>query len=106
MFRSTICASILVTLATLAPLAAARGQAIEDRAGRQRLVFHNDSESYARGEGIVCKSDGEQPVRGRKFVVAIGATLECEAPQAAVDYRVFRNSGSGVIESEGRIEVE
>lgn len=135
MFRSTIRFSIFATFAASIPLSAAHAQVVAairpgpgatvqiagaallperlDLAGNQRLVFRNDSASYARveldlarGEGIVCSSDGDQPVRGRKFVVAIGASLECEAPLAAVDYRVFRNSGSGVIESEGRIEVE
>lgn len=135
MFRSTIRFSIFATFAASIPFSAAHAQTVAavqpapgatvqiagaallperlDLAGNQRVVFRNDSSSYARveldlarGEGIVCTSDGEQPVRGRKFVVAIGASLECEAPLAAVDYRVFRNSGSGVIESEGRIEVE
>jgi hypothetical protein len=134
MFRSTIRFSIFAALAASTPLSAAHAQAVDaiqpgaatvqiagaallperlDLAGGQRLVFRNDSASYARvelelahGKGILCASDGDAPVRGRKFVVAIGASLECEAPQAAVDYRVFRNSGSGVVESEGRIEVE
>lgn len=129
MFRSTIRFSIFAALAAVTPLSAAHAQAVSagatvqiagaallperlDLAGNQRLVFRNDSSSFARveldlahGDGIVCASDGEQPVRGRKFVVAIGASLACEAPQAGVDYRVFRSSGSGVVESEGRIEV-
>ncbi len=134
MFRSTIRFSVFAALAASTPLSAAHAQSIDavqpgaatvqiagaallperlDLIGSQRLVFRNDSASYARveldlahGEGIVCASDGERPLRGRKFVVAIGASLECEAPNAAVAYRVFRSGAGGVVESAGRIEVE
>jgi hypothetical protein len=78
----------------------------------QHLVFHNDSAGMARveldlerGEGIVCGSTGEQPAKGRKFVVASGADLECEAPAVAVGYRVFHSGSGPVVESSGRIEV-
>ncbi len=132
MSRLTIRSSMLVTLAALTPLSAARSQTLDagasatvqiagaallperlDLGSGQRLVFRNDSESFARvelelahGSGIVCASDGERAVRARKFVVAIGASLECEAPKAAVAYRVFRSGAGGVVESAGRIEVE
>jgi hypothetical protein len=130
--RSTLRTSLLATLTAFTPLSAAHAQSSAagtpatvqiagaallperlDLAVDQRVVFRNDSESYARveldlahGQGIVCTSDGEPPVRGRKFVVAIGASLECEAPHAAVGYRVFRSGAGGVVESAGRIEVE
>jgi hypothetical protein len=82
-------------------------------ANGQQVVFRNDSPALARveldlarGAGIRCASDGETPVRGRKFVVASGASLACEAPPAAVEYRVFRIGTGSVVESEGRIEPE
>ena len=78
----------------------------------QQLVFRNDSASLARveldlphGHGIVCTSNGEPSARGRKFVVASGASLACEAPPSAVTYRVFRSDGGGIVESSGRIEI-
>jgi len=78
----------------------------------QHLIFHNDSAGMARveldlarGEGIVCGSSGEQPAKGRKFVVASGADLECEAPAVAVGYRVFHSGPGPVVESSGRIEI-
>ncbi len=82
-------------------------------ASGQHLIFHNESAGMARveldlarGEGIVCGSSGEQPTRGRKFVVASGADLECEAPAVAVGYRVLHSGSGPVVESSGRIEVD
>jgi hypothetical protein len=77
-----------------------------------RLRFENDSQSMARvelqlvhGDGVACASAGEAPVRGRKFVVPGGGTLECDAPASAVDYRVYRSDAGSVRESSGRIEI-
>jgi hypothetical protein len=77
------------------------------------VVFRNDSPSPARvelelehGHGIVCGSGSDAPMRGRKFVVASGADLECEAPAGAVGYRVFRTGPGSVVGSSGRIEIE
>lgn len=79
--------------------------------GAPRLVFVNDSASLvrveldlARGEGIACGGGGEPASRGRKFVVANGGRLECEAPSGAVAYRVFRNGGGETEELRGSIE--
>jgi hypothetical protein len=81
-------------------------------ASGQHVVFHNDSPAFARveldlphGQGIRCASSGEEPTRGRKFVVAIGASLDCETPPTAIGYRVFHSGDGGVVESSGRIEV-
>ena len=79
--------------------------------GAPRLVFQNGSATMARveldlarGEGIACASAGEPPSKGRKFVVATGGRLECEAPSREVAYRVFRNGGGAMEELHGAIE--
>ena len=79
--------------------------------GGQRLVFLNRSGGMARvelelarGEGIACGGSGGAPSRGRKFVVATGERLECEAPTSEVAYRVFRNGGGGLEQLHGSIE--
>lgn len=76
----------------------------------QRLTFRNEGATLMRveldlerGAGIACAARGEEPARGRKFVVATGSALECDAPSGAVAYRVFR---SGAPELRGRIEPE
>jgi len=79
----------------------------------QQLAFRNDSPALARveldlprGEGIVCRSGRDPALRGRKFVVAGGDALECQAPEARTRYRVFRIGGGGgsLVESAGELE--
>ena len=61
--------------------------------------------SKPRGEGIVCRSGREEALRGRKFVVAGGEALECEAPASRTGYRVYRSGarGGGPVESAGEV---
>ena len=81
----------------------------------QHVVFQNEAAAMARveldlprGEGIVCRSGRDEATRGRKFVVAGGEALECEAPGSRTRFRVFRlGTGSGSpVESEGEVEPE
>ncbi len=66
-----------------------------------------------RGEGLSCATNGEAPIKARKFVVESGASLVCRATadqSGRLDYEVFRNvrveSGAYRREhSEGRIEL-
>ena len=78
----------------------------------QHLVFRNESAAMARveldlprGEGIVCRSGREEALRGRKFVVAGGEALECEAPASRTGSRVYRSGarGGGPVESAGEV---
>ncbi len=76
----------------------------------QKLTFRNEGATLMRveldlerGAGIACAARGEEPSRGRKFVVATGSALECDAPSEAVAYRVFR---SGAPELRGQVEPE
>jgi hypothetical protein len=62
----------------------------------QHFVFQNEVGAMARveldldhGVGITCRS-GSDSTKGRKFVVASGAALECEAPPEGTQYRVYR----------------
>jgi hypothetical protein len=90
------------------------GSAIEpDRlaiAPEQRFVFQNEVGAMARveldlehGTAIRCGSE-----RGRKFVVASGAALECEAPPEGTRYRVYRpRAGGGApVATEGEVVLE
>jgi hypothetical protein len=109
-----------VLAAPTAGLATVRitGAAIEpDRlalAPEQHFVFQNDVGAMARveleldrGVGIVCRSGGESQ-RGRKFVVASGAALECEAPPEGTRYRVYRprTGGGAPVATEGEVVLE
>lgn len=66
-----------------------------------------------RGEGLTCSTDGQAPIRARKFVVQSGASLICQTTgdqSGRLDYEVFRNVRveSGAYRrqhSEGRIEL-
>ena len=67
----------------------------------QHLVFRNEGTTMARveldlehGTGILCRN-GVDEVRGRKFVVASGDALECEAPPQATRYHVYRARAGG-----------
>jgi hypothetical protein len=78
----------------------------------QHLVFRNESAAMARveldlprGTGLVCRAGREEALRARKFVVAGGDALECEAPAARTRYRVFRTAAGGgsAVESAGEV---
>jgi hypothetical protein len=78
-----------------------------------RVVFRNDAAAMARvelelprGEGLLCRAGSEPPERGRKFVVARGDALECEAPAERTRFRVFRLAAGGraPVASEGELE--
>jgi hypothetical protein len=80
----------------------------------QHFVFQNEVGAMARveldldrGVGIVCRSGGES-TKGRKFVVASGAALECEAPPEGTHYKVYRPSatGGGPVTTEGEVVLE
>jgi hypothetical protein len=80
----------------------------------QHFVFQNEVGAMARveldlehGTGITCRS-GTSSERGRKFVVASGASLECEAPPEGTRYRVYRpRSGGGApVATEGEVVLE
>ena len=101
-------ATVRITVSALEPgrLAVASGQ---------HVVFRNEATAMARveldlprGEGILCRSGRDEAARGRKFVVAGGDALECEAPSAAVRYRVFRIGGGGgsLVATEGELQPE
>ena len=94
------------------------GAAIEPNrlaiAPEQHFVFQNEIGAMARvelelehGQGIVCRSGGDS-TRGRKFVVASGAALECEAPPEGTKYRVYRPStgGGAPVATEGEVVLE
>jgi hypothetical protein len=78
----------------------------------QHLVFRNESAAMARveldlprGTGLVCRAGREEALRARKFVVAGGDALECEAPSSRTRYRVFRSAAGGgsAVESAGEV---
>ena len=66
-----------------------------------------------RGEGLTCLTEGEAPVKARKFVVRNGASLVCQSAGERVsrlDYDVFRtvqlaSGGFRQEHSKGRIEL-
>jgi hypothetical protein len=77
----------------------------------QHFVFQNEVGAMARveleldhGVGITCRSGGES-TKGRKFVVASGAALECEAPPEGTRYRVYRPrvGGGSPVETRGEV---
>jgi hypothetical protein len=80
----------------------------------QHFVFQNEVGAMARveldldrGVGITCRS-GPESSKGRKFVVASGAALECEAPPEGTRYRVYRPriGGGAPVETEGEVVLE
>ena len=66
-----------------------------------------------RGEGLTCVTEGEAPVRARKFVVRNGASLVCDSAGerlSRLDYEVFRtvklaSGGFRKEHTKGRIEL-
>jgi hypothetical protein len=101
-------ATVRITVADLEPDRLAIGSG-------QHVVFRNEADAMARveldlprGEGILCRSGRDEAARGRKFVVAGGDALECEAPAAAVRYRVFRIGGGGgsLVATDGELDPE
>jgi hypothetical protein len=99
-------ATIRITGSALEPSRLALGS-------EARVVFRNDAAAMARvelelprGEGLLCSTGREEPERGRKFVVARGDALECEAPAERTRFRVFRLAagGSAPVASEGELQ--
>ena len=97
-------ATVRITRAALEPDRVAIGP-------EQRFVFQNEVGAMARveldldhGVGITCRS-GSDSTKGRKFVVASGAALECEAPPEGTRYRVYRPrvGGGSPVETVGEV---